>query len=111
MEDNETWRFVYRRKLREVPDIDLVGEFDGAEEALRQISQLNPDVAIIDFSLSGMSGLELAEKMRECSDVKVLLATSHSREYLSKINPHVFEIFEKGGSVELSDAIRAANAN
>lgn len=111
VEDNETWRFVYRRKLRGAADIEVIGEFDRGEEALVQIPHLNPGVVVVDVSLPGMSGFEFAEKMKKYPDVKVMLATSHAKEYLSQINPDGFNVFDKGGAVGLLDAIRATYAN
>jgi DNA-binding NarL/FixJ family response regulator len=52
IENDEIWRFLYRRQLRDARDVVVVAEFERAEEALQQIPQLLPDVvAIVDISL------------------------------------------------------------
>jgi len=42
-----------------------VATFDTAEGALEAISQLKPDLALIDVMMPGMGGLDLAQKIRE----------------------------------------------
>ena len=44
-------------------DLEVVGQAADAEEALSMIDQLNPDLALIDISLPGMSGLELLKHL------------------------------------------------
>ncbi|RYZ72417.1 MAG: response regulator [Lysobacteraceae bacterium] len=44
-------------------DMDVVGDADNGEEALRQIRVLKPDVVLCDLHLPGMSGLEITERI------------------------------------------------
>ena len=44
-------------------DIEVVGDADTGEEALRQIRILKPDVVLCDLHLPGMSGLEITERI------------------------------------------------
>ena len=44
-------------------DIEVVGDTDSGEEALRQIRALRPDVVLCDLHLPGMSGLEITERI------------------------------------------------
>ena len=57
-----------RDKLRslaeELPDVRVVGEAEDGPTALRMIEELRPDVVLLDLSMPGMSGLEVAKRMR-----------------------------------------------
>jgi DNA-binding NarL/FixJ family response regulator len=64
--------------LRSEADLNVVGEATTGEEALSLISQTRPDVAVVDISLPGLSGMELARRIGEsCPEVKLLTLTVH----------------------------------
>lgn len=77
VEDHEDMRLLYRRLLRR-SGISMVGESATAEEALKEVPSLNPDLVVIDISLPGMDGIELVRRLREFDPVLCLLvATGH----------------------------------
>jgi DNA-binding NarL/FixJ family response regulator len=45
--------------LKSEPNLTVCGQAASAEEALRDIPRLKPDLALVDITLPGMSGLEL----------------------------------------------------
>jgi two component transcriptional regulator, LuxR family len=45
--------------IKSESDLQVVGEMNRAENALEQIDELRPNLALVDVSLPGMSGLEL----------------------------------------------------
>jgi DNA-binding NarL/FixJ family response regulator len=47
------------------PDLHVCGEADSTPSALRTIGAARPDVAIVDLSLDGRSGLELIKDLRQ----------------------------------------------
>ena len=57
-------------------DIEIVGDADNGEEALRQLRILQPDVVLCDLHLPGMSGLEITERItRGEIDAKVIIVS------------------------------------
>lgn len=80
------------RKLLETefPTVDIV---DNGRELLNAVRTLKPDVALVDVSISGMSGIEVAKRITEMSiATRVIILTTHSeREY-------VVEAFRAGAS-------------
>lgn len=56
-------RAAVRQALGSASDIEVVGEAATAEEALRQVPELRPDVVIIDIDLAGMRGTELVREL------------------------------------------------
>jgi DNA-binding NarL/FixJ family response regulator len=64
VDDHAVVRSGYRRLLSAEPDFDVVGEAASAPEANALVQQVRPDVAIVDLSLKGSSGLEAIAGMR-----------------------------------------------
>ena len=76
---------IFRRGLRTVIESDsslkVIAEMDNGEEALRQIQEMEPDVAVLDVNMPGMDGLAVAREIqaRHLPTVPVFL-TMHSDE-------------------------------
>ena len=59
-------------------DLQVVGEADNIKEGFAAIKRLKPDVAIVDLTLKGSSGLELLKDLRAHSiSVPVLVLSMH----------------------------------
>lgn len=55
--------------LGEHKDIEIVGEAANVDEALTQITKLNPDVIFLDIQMPGESGFDLLEKLEKIPEV------------------------------------------
>ena len=62
-DDQEIVRTGLRMILDAQPDIEVVGEAESGEDALPQIRKLKPDVVLCDLHLTGISGLEVTERV------------------------------------------------
>lgn len=57
-------------------DYDVVGTVSDGHSLVEAIKKLSPDVAVVDFSMPGMNGLQAARKMREMgSKTRVVFLT------------------------------------
>jgi len=62
-DDEEALRDHLRKKLSQLwPDLELAGEARDGEAALNMIRDLKPDIAFLDISMPGLSGIEVARK-------------------------------------------------
>jgi DNA-binding NarL/FixJ family response regulator len=78
VDDHAVVRSGYRRLLCAEPDFDVVGEAASAPEANALVQQVRPDVAIVDLSLKGSSGLEAIAGMRARQPaLRVLVLSMH----------------------------------
>ncbi len=78
VDDHAVVRSGYRRLLSAEPDFDVVGEAASAPEANALVQQVRPDVAIVDLSLKGSSGLEAIAGMRaRLPALRVLVLSMH----------------------------------
>ena len=64
VDDNPSFRDAMRALLQ-AEGIDVVGGAGSGSEALAQIAELRPDVALIDIDLGRESGLGLVHKVQE----------------------------------------------
>ncbi len=63
VEDHPIMREGYESLIRLEADLDLVGSAGSADEAMSQITDLKPDVVVMDLQLPGMSGVELIKQL------------------------------------------------
>jgi DNA-binding NarL/FixJ family response regulator len=73
-----------RNLIESESDFAVVGEATSGPEALKLIHDTRPDIAIVDISMPGISGIVLARKLsKEANDIKILMLTLHEdRAYL-----------------------------
>src|SRR5262245_65980577 len=73
--------------LRELDQVEVVGEARDALEALGCIATLAPDLLYLDVRMPGMSGLELARHLARLDDPPAVIFTTAHDE-------HAMEAFE-----------------
>jgi two-component system response regulator AlgR len=73
--------------LRELDQVEVVGEARDAAEALRQLDQLEPELLYLDVRMPGMSGLELARHLAGLEEPPAVIFTTAHDE-------HAMEAFE-----------------
>jgi two-component system, LytTR family, response regulator AlgR len=73
--------------LRELDQVEVVGEARDAAEALRQLVLLAPELLYLDVNMPGMSGLELARHLARLDDPPAIIFTTAHDE-------HAMEAFE-----------------
>jgi DNA-binding NarL/FixJ family response regulator len=78
-DDHPTLRLGLRVLLERAPDIEVVAEAERGEEALAKILALQPDVAVLDCQLPGLSGPEVAREIRRRGLPTRILALSAYR--------------------------------
>jgi len=65
------------------PELEIVGEAESGEEALRLVGAPGPDLLLLDITMPASSSLETAQRLHEeYPDVVVLILTMHEDEGL-----------------------------
>jgi DNA-binding NarL/FixJ family response regulator len=71
------------RYLEDEDEVELVGRAVDGDQALRLISQHQPDVAVLDIRMPSVGGIEIARRLlAEKSEIAVILYTGHSERSL-----------------------------
>lgn len=63
VDDHKLVRSGIRRILDADPGIDVIGEAQNGEDAIRMARELKPDIVLMDVSMPGIGGLEATRKM------------------------------------------------
>ena len=77
LDDHEIVRRGLRELLESEGDIEVVGESGLAQEAMRRIPALRPQVAVLDGRLPDGSGIDVCRQVRSrCPEIAALILTS-----------------------------------
>lgn len=82
-DDHQAMREGVRSLLQDHAYCQIVAEASDGHEAMRLARETQPDIAILDYSLPLMNGLELTRAIkRELPRTEILIYTMHDREDL-----------------------------
>ena len=82
VEDHDLTRMGLRAAFRQA-GLQFVGEADSGQKGLTLISEMRPDVAIVDVGLPDIDGIELIQRFKQenpNSDTRILMLTMHDSE-------------------------------
>lgn len=95
-------------------DMEVVGEAENGEVAIKEAVRLTPDMVIMDVSMPVLNGLKATKRLRRlCPDIMILTLSRHSDDgYLQQLinagaNGYVLK---QSAPKELINAIRAVGA-
>jgi two-component system LytT family response regulator len=77
-DDEELAREQLRALAGELPDTRVVGEAEDGPTALQLIDELRPDLVLLGLALPGMTGIEIARRMRHRPAVVFTTAFDHA---------------------------------
>jgi two-component system, NarL family, response regulator LiaR len=100
--------------LKAYPDLELCGETDSGEEAVRLCAELDPDVVLMDLLLGELDGTAATRLIRQaCPEIQVVALTSFREDALVQraLQAGAIGYLLKNVSAdELATAIRSAHA-
>jgi len=108
VEDNRSFRTKLANYLNEAPGYHCASVSDSAEDALKVIPRLLPDVVLMDIHLPSMSGVDCTRRLKDiCPSVQILVLTVYED------NDRIFGALKAGASgyllkrAEPADILRA----
>jgi len=77
VDDHELVRSGITRMLADIEGLEVIGEADSGEAALKAVRESKPDVVLMDVKMPGIGGLEATRKLlRSHPDIKVVAVTA-----------------------------------
>ncbi len=100
IDDQNSVISIFKLFFENIADISMIGFANNAQDAIKIVDKLRPDVILIDIEMPGMNGIEVTKIITQrFSSTKVILFTSHDNKktrrlaiksgangYVSKIN-------------------------
>lgn len=75
------------------PDMQVIAQAGDGDEAIERARQARPDIAVLDVSMPGMSGLEVTTVLRDAlPQTRILMLTRHGEYH------HVQELLRAGAN-------------
>lgn len=91
LDDNTLFRKGLTALLSQQSDFSVIGDAESGKEAMHAVSNMAPDVIIMDIRLSGYIGLDVAAQMkRHLPQVKLIMLTA------SRVEEHVSSALRLG---------------
>lgn len=92
-DDHPYVRTGIRNILQKTSDIIVVGEAVDGYQALRLVTELDPDVLVLDMEMPGIKGFEVAQQLNASgSDLPVLALSAHEDKQ------YILGMFSEGAS-------------
>ncbi len=63
VDDEPLARYELRRLLRAHPEVEIAGEAEDGEQALRLLAGTSPDLLFLDIQMPGLNGFDLLERL------------------------------------------------
>ena len=113
-EDQSMLRGALATLLSLEPDIQVLEQAENGVDALQLVMLHKPDVLVTDIEMPGLTGLEVASKLKALeSETKVLIITTFARSgYLQRARQSGVKgyLLKDTPSAELAEAVRAIAA-
>ncbi|MGH7979258.1 MAG: response regulator, partial [Limisphaerales bacterium] len=76
VEDNEKLRGTLARVLNRAEGFRCISQYPSAEEALKELPSVKPDVVLMDINLPGMNGVECVRHLRKLlPELQIIMLT------------------------------------
>ncbi|GBC56639.1 BarA-associated response regulator UvrY (= GacA = SirA) [Stutzerimonas stutzeri] len=76
VDDHDLVRTGISRMLADISGLQVIGQADSGEDAIRKARELKPDVVLMDVKMPGIGGLEATRKLlRSYPNLKVIAVT------------------------------------
>lgn len=105
VDDERLARVELRRLLAAHPEVRVLAEARGGEEALALIAQLSPDLLFLDIEMPGMSGFDLLERLVDVPGV--IFTTGYDQYAIRAFEVNALDYLLKPVAPERLDAALA----
>ena len=86
VDDDRSFRGILGSLLSQDSGVDLIGEAENGEEAVRVSRELQPDVVLMDITMPRVNGFDATRKIKsDRPETKVIMLTIYSNDYYERV--------------------------
>lgn len=93
VEDSRLARQEILHLLKDIPEIEIVGEAENADKAIELIATKSPDLLLLDINLPGKNGFELLQELE--SSPHVIFITAYDEYALKAFEINALDYIQK----------------
>jgi DNA-binding NarL/FixJ family response regulator len=87
VDDASSMRLLVKQYLHRIPEFSVVGEAIDGPEAIEKSVSCQPDIILMDISLSGTSGIEVARKIKAIRpETRIYLFSAYEIDEISELD-------------------------
>ena len=76
VDDSMIMRTVIKEIINSAPDLEVVGEAENGDVALKKQKELKPDLIVLDIEMPVMNGIDCLKRLKLTSSAKVIIVSS-----------------------------------
>lgn len=110
VDDSKLARQELKHLLKNLDEVEIVGEAENAENALQKIEKLSPDLVFLDIQMPGKDGFTLLQEIESIPEV--IFVTAYDQYAMKAFEHNALDYLQKPIKLErLMSAIEKASAN
>jgi two-component system, NarL family, invasion response regulator UvrY len=107
VDDHAVVRMGFRLLLQATDDIEVIAESDSGENACQRVTELHPDVVVMDLAMPGMGGIEAVKRIiARDREVRILALSAHEDPRRALKAGALGYLSKRGAPEALIEAIR-----
>ncbi len=111
VDDEPLARKGLRIRLEEDKDLEILGEAKNGKEACEKITQLSPDIVLLDIQMPGLDGVEVAQRLNGDNPPAIIFVTAFNHYAIEAFEVNAVDYILKPLDAErLTEALSRAKA-
>ena len=118
VDDHEVVRLGLKSLLDQYSQYEVISEASSANEVIQQVDDLDPDIILMDIRLSGKSGIEACEEIKQKKpEIKIIMLTSYAEDEMlfsaikSGASGYVLKQINSEGLIRSLEAVARGDAS
>ncbi len=95
VDDEDLARRGLKIRLKDAPDIEIIGEAAHGEEALRMVDELKPDLMFLDIQMPGMNGFDVLKALADKRIPMIVFVTAYDEYAVRAFDAHAIDYLLK----------------
>ena len=109
VDDESLARQGLNLRLKNIAEVEVIGEYSNGREAVNAVAELGPDLLFLDIQMPGMSGFDVVARLQQDEMPLIIFTTAYDQYAIEAFKVHAVDYLLKPIEPErLQDAIYRA---